>query len=160
MKKIFTCVLVMSVFVGGCSYNVTKNKYEEDKSFYERINKICSEYDEFLIITSDRGEYVGRDLKMMMDSTSFYIIEKDITEKFATSELTEIRIGESGVSIFEGFLFGGIAGGTIGNIISNPSSPGGEKALSVLGGIGVGGLIGILVAIIDPGYTIITFEKK
>ncbi len=157
MKKIIASILALSLLISGCSYNISKEKFEEKERFYTRINKILDQ-NECMIYTMDQRTYVGREIKVMVDSTSFYDVSKISRLVLPTNHISEIRIKGTGSSIFEGFLFGGIAGGILGNIISNPSSPGLEKAVSVLGGIGIGGIIGILVSLIYPSYTIILFN--
>ena len=104
--------------------------------------------------------FIGREINVLSDSTSFYNIEIDSKQKLATNQISEIKFKGTGSSIFEGFLFGGIGGGLLGNFISNPSSPGLEKVISVGGGILVGGVIGIIVAIIYPNYTIMNFSGE
>lgn len=155
MKKMVALILVLSsLLISGCSYNISKEKYEEKERYCTRINKIL-EKNECTIYTTDRKTYIGREIKVMADSTSFYDVSKTSQQVLPTNHITEIRFKGTGSSVFEGFLFGGIAGGILGNIISNPSSPGLEKAISILGGIGIGGIIGILVSLINPSYTII-----
>lgn len=156
-KLILLSVATSLLIFSGCSYNITKDKYEESEKYYEKINEICTEKDECIINTKDQKTFFGREIKIKIDSMSFYNIGENSKQRLSTNQISEIRFKGTGTSWFEGFLFGGIAGGILGNIISNPSSPGLEKAGSVVGGIVVGGILGILVSIIYPSYTIITF---
>lgn len=159
MTKLILLIAVASLLIfSGCSYNITKDKYEENEKYYEKVNELCTEKDECIINTKDQKTFIGREIRIMIDSTSFYNISANSKQILATNQISEIRFKGTGTSVFEGFLFGGIAGGILGNIISNPSSPGLEKAGSVVGGILAGGILGILVSIIYPNYTIITFD--
>lgn len=159
MTKFILLIVAGSILIfSGCSYNITKDKYEEKEKFYEKVNKLCAEEDECKITTKEQNTFIGREIKVLSDSTSFYNIEIDSKQKLATNRISEIRFKGTGSSIFEGFLFGGIGGGLLGNFISNPSSPGLGKAISIVGGILVGGAVGIVVAIIYPSYTIMTFD--
>lgn len=161
MTKLILLMIAATLLISnGCSYNITKEKYVEKEKYYEKVNKLCAEKDDCTITTKEQNSFIGREIKIMSDSTSFYNIEIESKQTLATNQISEIKFKGTGSSIFEGFLFGGIGGGLLGNFISNPSSPGLEKVISVGGGILVGGVIGIMVAIIYPNYTIMNFSGE
>lgn len=158
IKSLILFLVSASFVLSGCSYNVTKGEFEEKEKYYERVNKLCMDKDSCIISTIDQKTYNVHKIKIGKDSIIFYNFRSNSIHKLASNDVSKIRFKGTGSSIFEGFLFGGVSRGVIGNIISNPPSPGMEKAVTVLGGFLLGGITGILVSILYPAYTVIDFN--
>lgn len=92
MTKFILLIVAGSILIfSGYSYNITKNKYEEKEKFYEKVNKLCNEKDECTITTKEQNYFIGREINVLSDSTSFYNIEIDSKKKLATNQISEIR---------------------------------------------------------------------
>ena len=161
MKKMIVAILISSLLISGCAYNITKGDYEDNQKFYERVNKVCEDKDEFSIITNNNKSYKGKKLIIANDTTSFTDLEFNSLKKINTNNISKIEFRGTGSSTFEGLLFGGLAGGLVANILSNPA-PGEAvqgKAIYLLLGVAGGAIIGIIYSIINPSNTTIFITK-
>lgn len=159
MKKMLTCIVISSIVVSNCAYDVTKGDYENENKYFERISNLCRNEKEITLNTTDLEQIVCKQILLTKDSTSFVRMESDIVEMIPTYEIYHISFPNYTAG-FEGFLFGGLGGGFLGNLLSNPQEPGLSKGLSVLAGILVGGIIGIAAGIMmRPRTTIYLAER-
>ncbi|MBI5809435.1 MAG: hypothetical protein HZA74_13665 [Ignavibacteriales bacterium] len=122
LKKIIAVMLMSSLFISGCAYNITKGDYEDNQKYYERVNKVCEDKDELSIITKNDRSFEGRNLVIANDTTSFINFKFNSLEKINTNDITKIEFEGTGPSGIQGFLFGGLAGGLIANHLSNPAT--------------------------------------
>ncbi len=162
MKKIIAVILMSSLLISGCAYNITKGDYEDNQKYYERVNKICEDKDELSIVTKNNRSFKGKSLVMVNDTTSFINLELNSIEKINTNDISQIEFEGTGSSTFEGVLFGGLAGGLVANILSNPvdsSHARQGKAIYLLLGIAGGSIIGIIYSIMNPSNTTIIITK-
>lgn len=161
MKKIIAVILMSSLLISGCAYNITKGDYEDDQKFYEKVNKVCEDKDELLIVTKTNKSYMAKKLVIAIDSTSFFNLGFNYLEKVKTNDISQIEFKGTGASGIQGFLFGGLAGGLVANVLSNPAigEAGNWKIVPISIGIVVGGFIGIIYSIINPGNTTIILTK-
>lgn len=158
MKKIIVAILMSSLLISGCAYNITKGDYEDNQKFYERVNKVCEDKDELTIVTKNNRSYKGKDLVIVNDTTGFINLESKSFERINTENISQIEFEGTGASGIQGFMFGGIAGGFLANYLTNPASGEGKhlgKIIFISSGVLVGGLIGIIYSIINPGNTTI-----
>lgn len=161
MKKIIIAILISSLLVTNCAYNILKGENEREQNFYTKVNKVCEEKDELSIFTKDNKDYKANKLVMDIDTTSFFNLESKIFEKIGTDDIYKIEFTGTGTSNFEGLLFGGLAGGIVANILSNPlygEAKQGKAIYILLGAIG-GAIVGLLYTIINPGNTTILMTK-
>ena len=161
MKKIIAVILIFSLFISGCAYNITKGDYEENQKFYEKVNKVCEDKEELSIIINNNSRFKVKRLVMMNDTTSFINLRFNSIEKINTNDISQIEFKGTGASGIQGFLFGGLAGGLVTNYLSNPATgeAGHWKIVPISIGIIVGGLIGIIYSIVNPSITTIIINK-
>lgn len=161
MKKIIAVILMSSLLISGCTYNITKGDYEDDQKFYEKVNKVCEDKDELSIATKNNRSYKGKKLLIANDTTSFINLGFNYLEKVNTNDISQIEFMGTGASGIQGFLIGGVAGGLVANVLSNPAigEAGNWKIIPISIGIVVGGFIGIIYSIIKPGNTTIIITK-
>lgn len=161
MKKIIAVILIVSLFISGCAYNITKGDYEDNQKFYEKVNKVCEDKEELSIIIKNNSRFKGKRLVMMNDTTSFINLRFNSIEKINTNDISQIEFKGTGASGIQGFLFGGLAGGLVTNYLSNPATgeAGHWKIVPISIGIIVGGLIGIIYSIVNPSITTIIINK-
>ncbi len=127
---------------------------ENNRNFYERVTEMCSGKNDLLISTNDE-QFLANQLLIKNDSVYFFNQASFLTEQIITNDINEIKFKGTGTSIFEAIIFGGAIGGVAGNLFSNPPKPGLEKAASIVSGILIGSIVGIIETIINPPYTII-----
>ena len=162
MKKIIAVILIFSLFISGCAYNITKGDYEDNQKFYEKVNKVCEDKEELSIIINNNSRFKVKRLVMMNDTTSFINLRFNSIEKINTNDISQIEFKGTGASGIQGFLFGGLTGGLAANILSNPATGEGGylgKVISISACILVGGLIGIIYSISNPGKTKISIKS-
>lgn len=161
MKKIIAVILIFSLFISGCAYNITKGDYEDNQKFYEKVNKVCEDKEELSIIINNNSRFKVKRLVMMNDTTSFINLRFNSIEKINTNDISQIEFKGTGASGIQGFLFGGLAGGLVTNYLSNPATgeAGHWKIVPISIGIIVGGLIGIIYSIVNPSITTIIINK-
>jgi len=162
MKKIIAAILISSLLFSNCAYDISKGRDQSEQNFYSKVNKICEDKDELLIVTTDNKTYRANKLLMTIDTTSFYDLDLNQFEKINTENITKIEFPGTGTGTLEGLMFGGLAGGVIANILSNPvvgTHAREGKAIYLMLGIAGGAIIGILYNILYPSNTTIYFKK-
>lgn len=156
MKRIIASVLISSLLISGCSYDISKGEYEKNQQFYERVNKVCKDKDELIIRIKDGKSFKGKEIKVASDTTTFVNLESNFVERITTNKITEIEFSGTGTSIFEGFLFGSLAGGGSATLFFPESgSEKGGRAIGILLGIAIGGLIGVIYSILSHPHTVV-----
>lgn len=139
------------ILLTGCSHNITRIKDEESFSFFNRVNNILKDKSDCSIYTIEEKEIKAGEIIINPDTTKFYDNLLNKKNQIPTDVIKEISFEGTGTSLFEGILFGGLAGGAIGRLSANPDRPGLEKAYSTGVGIGVGILTGVIAGyLISP----------
>ncbi len=98
---------------------------------------------------------------MTSDATRFINLELNSIEIINTNDIAQIEFKGTGASTFEGIIFGSLAGGLAGNVLSKPSTgeSGHWKIIPISVGVLVGGFVGLIYSIIYPGSTTIYFNN-
>jgi len=155
-------ILILSVFfssllIVGCSSDIVKNTYETEEDYLEKINKICANKDELIISTNDSLIYSGKQLVIKNNSVTFIDNQTEKDKEIDIKDLAQIKFEGTGTNVFEGFLFGGLAGG----LLSAVFYPDGHEmsGLGVILGTGIGMVVGGVVGFISSSKTIIYFSK-
>lgn len=157
MGKYFLGFLLFSLCISGCTYNISRHDYESSAEYYARVNHFLANTDSCLINFKNHENDYGYQSKIINDTLRFYDLKNKKMKVISMDNIVEIKYLGTGSSVFEGFLFGGIAGGVFGNILSKPSKPGIEKGFSVILGVLIGGTLGIIYSLVSPPSTVISF---
>lgn len=159
LKRILVLLVVTSLLVSSCAYDVTKGDYENEDKYFERISNLCRNEKEITLTTTDFEQIVCSQILLTNESTSFVRIESDTVEMIPTIEVYCLSFPNKTAG-FEGFLIGGLSGGIIGNFLTNPSQPENiVKGMAILSGIVIGGLIGLFYAVASKSETMIYITK-
>lgn len=164
MKNTIVCILALTILISGCSHNLSRYSNESQADFYSRVANLCKDKDELEINLLDGRIFIGKELTMNSDSTSFTNVELDSRVVIPTQKVFTISFDESGRGAFEGFISGILIGGggalLYDQVIIGESAEKQGLPYLLIYSILAGGGIGAIYGLINPSTTTIQFKLK
>lgn len=91
MKRIIVSLLIVSFFISSCAHSYSIDSNESKLQFYDRINKNCLIYHDFVLKKKNGGEIRVNSFTLSPDSTLYSDFELGTSEYIKTSELSQIE---------------------------------------------------------------------